>query len=101
MDRTFTFDITKERYNRVKKQSSNISLFINQSIDFYIIHLQTRHLQDFMYMIGLPFLVFLIMTGLTLYFATLFFYLLTSISGIYFTIFVFLFYNKYRGVKWR
>lgn len=99
MHRNFTFDIETERYSKVKKHSSNISSFINTSIDFYLRHLETKYMQDMMYMIGIPFFMFLVTTGLTLYFATMFFFVLTVLAGIYFIIFTYLFYYKYRGVK--
>ena len=80
-----------------KNKYSDRSSFINESIDFYIKHIQARHLTDFMYYIGLPFLMFLITVGLTLYFVTMYFFVITATSGIYCIIFIFLFHNKYRG----
>ena len=99
MHRNFTFNIETERYKKVKQHSNNVSTFINTSIDYYMKHLETKFIQDMMYMIGLPFFIFLIMTGLTLYFVTIYFFVLTGISGIYFMIFAYLFYYKYKEVK--
>jgi len=81
--------------------SPDRSTFINQSIDFMIKTHESKRAIDFMYFISIPLLFFLITVGLTLYLASLFFYLLMGISGIYLVLFTFLFYNKYRGVRWQ
>lgn len=102
MDRSFTFDITKERLEKIKlliKNPDTISNFINGAIDIRIKTLETRYLMDFLYYLGLPTIAFLGMVGITLLFPTLFFYMLTVLLGAYIVILFFLFYNKYRGKK--
>ena len=79
--------------------SPDRSTFINTAIDFYLNHIRTKYLTDFMYFFGIPFFIFLVSVGITLYFSNMFFYVISSISGIYLIIFFYLFYNKYRGVK--
>lgn len=103
---TITISTTDERVLKIDNYvKTNLcqdrSTFINQSVDFYFKHIRIGYLQDFMYFIGIPMFMFLIMTGLTLYFANVYFFVINGLTGIYFMIFVYLFYNKYRGVKWR
>lgn len=94
--------------DRIKKIDSFVeadiyrdrSAFITQSVDLMIKTLESKRTIDFMYFIGMPLFFFLVCVGLTLYLASLFFYLLTGISGIYLVLFVFVFHNKYRGVKY-
>jgi hypothetical protein len=74
---------------------------IVKSLDFMFKTLESKHLIDFMYFVSIPFLFFLVVIGLTLYLTSLFFYIMSAISGIYLIIFFYLFYNKYRGVKWQ
>jgi len=103
MDRSFCFDITSKRLEKVKKVVENhnmfptVSTFINKSIDFYLEHLRTRFLSELMYYIGFPALAFIGLIGITLLFPTLFLYIITGILGVYLLILGFLFYNKYRG----
>jgi len=99
-----SFSTTDDRLEKIdgyiqKGAFPDRSSLINSSIDFYLDHLQSKYVQDFMYMIGLPFFLFLVMLGFTLYFQTVYFFVLTGMSGVYFMVFIFLFYNKYRGVK--
>ena len=100
MERNFTFNITTERYKKVKEHCDNISQFINESIDINIKRIETKHLSDFIYYIGFPFLCLLGSIAITLYLGSLIFYIITGIIGVYLIILIFLFYNKYRGVKW-
>jgi len=106
LDRSFTFDITKNRLERIKKLIKNpdtISNFINRSIDKEIRTLETRYLSDFIYYLGLPTLAFLGMIYISLTYPTFFFFIIMSVLGFYIIVLFFLFYNKYRGGKklWR
>ena len=101
MERNFTFNITTERYIKVKEYCNNISQFINESIDINLKQKETKHLSDFIYYIGFPLLCFVGCVGITIYLSDIFFYIVTSVVGIYFIILIFLFYNKYRGIKWQ
>jgi len=103
MERNFTFNITIERHKKVKKHIKNpdtIATFINKSIDQRIKMLETKYLSDFIYYLGFPTLMFLGMVSLSLVFPNWLFYVLTVIIGIYIVILFYLFYNKYRGVKY-
>ena len=98
-----SFSSTDERLAKIDsfietKHFPDRSTFINQSIDFMFRNLESKRTIDFMYFISIPFLFFLITLGITIYFGSLFFYVLFSISGIYLFIFFYLFYNRYRGV---
>ena len=104
MDKTFSFVITEQRHEKVKKihdknKSDSMADIINTAIDFYLNHLETKYLMDMMYFFGIPFFIFLTAVGITLYFSNMFFYVVSGVSGIYLVIFFYLFYNKYRGVK--
>ena len=74
------------------------STFINISLDHMFKSIESKRILDFMYFVSIPFLFFLITLGITLYFGSLFFYVLSSVSGVYLIVFFYLFYNKYRGV---
>ena len=103
----FTFTPTEERLEKIKKHIPNpdtpdtisISKFINRAIDYKIKNIETRHLSDFIYYLGLPTLAFLGMLFLSLTLLNLFFYILTTVIGGYIVILFFLFYNKYKKVK--
>jgi len=100
-----SFSTTDDRVQKINTFvkagfASDRSTFINKSIDHMFKTLETTIIIDFMYFISIPLLFFLITLGITLYFASVFFYLLMGIAGIYLMVFVFMFYNKYRGVKW-
>jgi len=98
---TFTFSTTQHRLNKIEKLNRypSKSDFINKAIDLYVEQIETRYLSDFIYYIGFPLLGFLGFIGLTLYFATPFFYLCTMIISIYIIILNFLFFKKYKKVK--
>jgi len=99
-----SFSTSDERLDKIDSfikngHTSDRSTFINQSIDFYFRSLESKKIIDFMYLISIPFLFFLTTIGITLFFASLFFYIVSTVSGIYLIIFFYLFYNRYRGVK--
>ena len=101
-----SFSTTDDRLQKIDTfikngMSPDRSTFINKSIDYMVKTYESQFIIDFMYFISIPLLFFLIVIGLTIYLASIFFYLLSGISGIYLVLFVFLFYNKYRGVKWQ
>jgi len=102
----FSLSTTVERMSRVDEFIGNSNYadraaFINDAIDKFFESYNAKFVIDFMYFIGVPLFLFLISIGLTLYLVSLFFYILTGISGIYLMIFFFLFYNKYKGIKWQ
>lgn len=104
MKATLSVSSTDDRVQKIDTfvktgMSPDRSTFINTSIDFMIKTQESKRIVDFMYFVSVPILFFLITVGLTLYLASMFFYLLTGISGIYLVLFTFLFYDKYRGVK--
>ena len=101
-----SFSTTDERMNKIDSLVehgvfADRSTGINQAIDFFFKTNEIRRTVDFMYFVSIPFLFFLITLGITLYFGNLFFYVLFAVSGMYLFIFFYLFYNKYRGVRWR
>jgi hypothetical protein len=103
MNRNFTFDMTQERYERIKeyvekhKAFNSMGFFLNYAADFYIDHRRSKQLSDFLYYIGFPLVAFICFISLMLYFSDFFFYILTSIIGVYLIILCYLFVNKYRG----
>ena len=105
MSRNFTFDITDNRYEKVKsfvdknKRYPSIGYFINYIIDKEIDNRKEKILTDFIYYIGFPFLCFIGCIGLTFYFNDFFFYIISGVIGIYLIILCFVFYKKYFGEK--
>jgi len=102
LDRSFTFNIGKERLDKIKKIIKNpetISDFINGSIDIRIKTLETRYMSDFIYYLGLPLLGFLGAVYLALTYPSWFFFIIMTVIGFYIVVLFFLFYNKYRGGK--
>jgi len=103
----FSLSTTTERLSKVDGFIGNNSnyadraAFINDAIDKFFEAYNAKFVIDFMYFIGVPLFLFLISVGLTLYLVSLFFYIITGISGIYLMIFFFLFYNRYKGIKWK
>jgi hypothetical protein len=75
------------------------STFINKSIDLHFKELETKKYLDFMYFVSIPFGLFLGCLGLTFTLKSLFWYILSSIFGVYLVVFLFLFISKYREVK--
>ena len=99
-----SFSTTDERLQKIdsfveKGFFADRSTLINRAIDFWFETRESKRILDFMYFVSIPFLFFVVTLGLTLFFGSLFFYVLSGISGIYLFIFFYLFYNKYRGVK--
>jgi len=96
---SFNFSTTSERLEKIERLNGfpSKSDFINRALDFYIEHLETRYLIDFMYYIGFPFLALLGFVGLSMFFANWFFYICTIIVGIYIIILAFLFGHKYKN----
>ena len=100
--RGFSFNIGQERLDKIKTHIYNpdtVTNFITRAIDHELVNLETKHLSDFIYYIGFPTLAFLGMVAVTLILPSLFFYILTSVVGVYIIILFYLFYNKYRKVK--
>lgn len=104
MSKTFTFSTTDERLNKTRNLVSNdknrypdVSFVINLSLDQFFKNMNTNKIIDLMYFVSIPLLFFLVCIGITLFTASLFFYILTGLSGIYLMIFGFLWFNKYRG----
>lgn len=102
MDRSFTFNITEERYNEIKKYLKNpetVTSFVNNSIDNQIENIKSRYLIDFIWYLGMPTLGFLGMVSICLLYPTLFFFIITIILGVYIVILFYVFYNKYHRRK--
>ena len=106
MQTSFSLSTTSERIDKIDSfikegMYTTKKDFINDAIDkFFELH-NTNYTIDFMYFIGVPLFLFLVSIGLTLYFSSLFWYIITGISGIYLMVFVYLFYDKYKGIKWQ
>lgn len=101
-----SFSTTDERVSKIDSlvktgMSPDRSTFINTSIDFYMRHIETKYLSDFIYYIGFPFLALVLCVGFTMIFLSWFFYLITIMIGAYLIILIFLFYKKYRGRVWQ
>jgi len=94
---SFNFSTTAERLKKIDKLNSfnSKSDFINSALDYYIEHIETKYLSDFIYYIGFPFISFIGLFGLSLYFINWFLYFCTVIVGIYLCILGFLFMRKY------
>jgi len=97
-----TVEVIEEVKNIVKnnKNYPTIASYINKAIYFYNKRNQEQKSIEFMYFICIPLGLFLGCIGLSLHLASLFFYIISVIFGIYLMVFVYLFYNKYfRGNK--
>ena len=99
-----SFSISNERLNIIDEfiKTSNYpdrSTFINAAIDFKIQNIKNKYLFEFLYLIGFPFLVFLISAGLALFFVSIIFFVVMGFSGLLLVISFFLFYNQYRSGK--
>ena len=85
MDARFSLYIPSEKLEKIKRLSKKRAItnndFVNQAIDFYLNHLETKFLSEFMYYIGFPTIAFIGLVGVTLFFATIFFYILTAVTG--------------------
>ena len=102
MNSRFTFSTTKQRLEKIDsfidgKRFKDKTDFINNSIDNQIKSLSTKYLFEFIYLIGFPFLVFLVSAGLALFFVSIIFYVVMGFSGLLLVISFFLFYNQYKG----
>lgn len=97
---TFTISTDTELLNWIKTQTDNVSNYFNDAVKYKKNEYKNRKKTEFMYYIGLPFLGVIGSIAATLYFLSLFFYILTSIISIYLMVFIFLYYDKYyREVK--
>lgn len=107
MPNRFTFSTTEERLNRIShyvdvtKKYSDMSSVINASIDKFLDVKKIEFVADFMYFIGIPLFIFIASFGLTFVFPYLVFFVVTVLTGSYLMIFIFLFYHRYRGIKWQ
>jgi len=106
MKTAFSLATTTERMNKVESFVGNNNYtdkaaVINAAMDKFFELYDSKYVIDFMYFIGVPLFLFLVSVGLTLYLASLFFYIIAGIAGIYLMIFFFLFYNRYKGIKWQ
>jgi len=101
----FSLSTTTERLEKIdlyitKTKHDDRASFINASIDKFIELFENNMLIDFMYYIGVSLFLFLICGGITIWMPNVYFLLVTCFAGFYLIIFLFLFYNKYRGIKW-
>ena len=97
---TFTISTTTELIEEIKKHTdNNISSFFNKAACFQLNQYKLQRQTEFMWYIALPFLGFIGCIGATLYFESIFFFILMSVSGIYLIIFITIFINKYRRKK--
>jgi hypothetical protein len=99
-----TFSSTSERIQKVdtlvqQGYYPDRSTFINTGIDFLLKTHNTNRVMDFLYFIFPGVFFFLGCIGATLFLRSLFFFVLTGISGLYLMVFIYLYYNKYKGVK--
>lgn len=108
MKDTFTFSTTKERLvkidgfvNENNNQFKDYSSVINASIDKFFDLIEINLTVDFMHSVGVGLFLFLICIGLVLFSPNIYFFILCGFSGVYLIVFIFLFYNKYVGVKWQ
>jgi len=95
-----TSDEKLEKIDTFIKKNKHIkdrSDIINKSLDFFIQHIETKFLSDFIYYIGLPSLAFIGSIFLTFYLTDIIFYIIAAIIGVYLVILVYLFRYKYRG----
>jgi len=100
-----SFSTSDERINWLEKLVEkgvypDVSTCINESIDLNRRGIENKKSIEFMYFICIPLGLFLGCLGLSLHLASLFFYIVSVIFGFYLMIFVYLFYNKYRSVKY-
>jgi len=79
----------------------DFSSFMNIAADLLIKTHKNNIVVDFLHYIFSGVFFFLGCVGATFYLRSLFFYVLTGISGVYLMVFIFLFYDKYKGVKIR
>ena len=98
------FSSTEERINSINYYIEmgfypDRSTFINKAIDLLIKTHKNNIVVDFLYYVFPGVFFFFGCVGATLYLNSLFFYILTGISSVYLMVFVYLFYDKYKGVK--
>lgn len=92
--------VKSDHYN----QYNAISDVINSAIDLFHKINKQNILLEFITHIGTSMFLFLVGVGLTLYLPLeykMFFFGLTVFAGVYLAISFFIFYNKYKGVKWQ
>ena len=77
----------------------DVSTFFNMGATLLIKTHKNNNIVDFLHYVFPGVFFFLGCVGTTLYLGSLFFYILTGISGMYLMVFVYLFYDKYKGVK--
>ena len=100
-----SFSTTDERLGKIdafinKHKYPDRSTVINTAIDELLKKYETIIFVDFLYWICIPLFMVLICVGLTLYTASFFFYSILVIASIYLIVFIFLFYSRYKEVKW-
>lgn len=98
------FSSTEERIDKIsffidKGFYPDRSTFINTGIDLLIKTHETQRIVDFLHFVFPGVFFFVGCIGATVYLRSLFFFVLTGISGLYLMVFIYLFYDKYKGVK--
>jgi len=101
-----SFSTTNERLQKIdafvqNKMFPDRSTCINAGIDLLVKDIEIGRTVEIMYNISLPLFFFLVTIGLTLFLRSLFFYVISGIMGLYLMVFIFLFYKKYRGIRWQ
>jgi len=99
-----TITIDDELLKNIKKQiknshTSNVSNFFNEAARFKLNQYKNQYQTEFMWYIALPFLGFIGCLYATIYLASMFFFIITGVVGLYLIIFITLFLKKYRGKK--
>ena len=72
---------------------------INTALTLLIKTHNTNRIIDFLQFVFPGVIFFLGCIGATLFLRSLFFFVLSGISGLYLMVFIYLFYDKYKGVK--
>lgn len=96
---TFTISTSTELIEEIKKHTDNVSSFFNGAVRFQLNQYRTQRQTEFMWYIALPFLGFIGCIGATLFFESIFFFILMAVSGIYLIVFITIYINKYRRRK--
>jgi len=90
-----------EDFLQKNENFENAAAVINLAIDKFFELCKTNPFMDFMYFTWIGMFPFLVALGLTLYLPSFYFYIVTVVTGVYLVVFTFLFYNKYKGIKWK
>ena len=98
----YTTDEIRGKINDLVKDNifSTQSACINAALNLFFKDRETQRTVDFLQYITLPLFFLIVTIGLSLYIVNIFFYILACLAGIYMMIFIYMYYSKYKSLKW-